>query len=152
MTSRSHLPFVFVMTLFVAGCSGMVRLSEVDGQHFVERSLTKDQVKEAIIEGAESAGWIAKDLGSDYILATYRIRSHTIHVNIDFTNSYYITNYKTSNRMKMFCTERDRDNARNLKVSGRQECPGGIPLYIHGNYKIWVDSLNAAIQSSLASM
>ena len=152
MISRSRLLLVFVMALFVAGCSGMVRLSEVDGQHFVDRPLTKDQVKEAIMEGAQAAGWQAKDLGSDFILATYRIRVHTVHVNIDFTNSYYITHYKISNEMKMFCTERDRDKARNIKVSGRQECPGGIPKYIHGNYKKWVDSLNTAIQSSLASM
>jgi len=152
MTSRSHLLIVFVMALFVAGCSGMVRLSEVDGQHFVDRPLTKDQVKEAIMEGAQAAGWQAKDLGSDFILATYRIRVHTVHVNIDFTNSYYITHYKITNGMKMFCTELDKDTHRNIKVSGRQECPGGIPMYIHGNYKKWVDSLNAAIQNSLASM
>jgi hypothetical protein len=55
MISRSRLLLVFVMALFVAGCSGMVRLSEVDGQHFVDRPLTKDQVKEAIMEGAQAA-------------------------------------------------------------------------------------------------
>ena len=152
MISRSHLPVVFVMTLFVSGCSGTVPLYEVDHSHFVDGSLTEDQVKEAIIEGAETAGWLAKDLGGDKILVTYRIRVHTVHVEINYTDTYYATRYKSSNEMKMFCTERDRDKARNIKVSGRQECPGGIPKYIHGNYKKWVDSLNAAIQNSLASM
>ena len=152
MTSRSHLLFVFVMTLFVAGCSGMVPLYDVDGSHFVDRSLTEDQVKEAIIEGAETAGWLAKNLSGDTILATYRIRTHTVHVEINYTDTFYATLYKSSNEMKMFCTQRDRDNARNIKISGRQECPGGIPLYIHGNYKKWVDSLNAAIQNSLATI
>ena len=66
MISRSHLLVVFVMTLFVSGCSGMVPLHEVDESHFVDRSLTEDQVKEAIIEGAETAGWLAKDLGGGY--------------------------------------------------------------------------------------
>jgi hypothetical protein len=152
MNGFSRWLFVFVMISFVIGCSGMVPLHEVDKSHFVDRSLPKDQVKEAIIEGAETAGWRAKDLGGDMILATYRIRTHMIHVEINYTDTYYATRYKSSNEMKMFCTQRDRDNARNIKVSGRQECPGGIPLYIHGNYKIWVDSLNAAIQSSLAFM
>ena len=152
MTSRSRLLFVFVMTLLVAGCSGMVPLYEVDESHFVDGSLTEDQVKEGLIQGAETAGWLAKDLGGDEILATYRIRTHTVHVVINYTDTFYATRYKSSNEMKMFCTRRDRDNARNIKISGRQECPGGTPLYIHGNYKIWMDSLNAAIQSSLASM
>ena len=151
MTSRSHLLFVFVMTLFVAGCSGMVPLHKVDESHFVDGSLTEDQVKEAIIQGIEAAGWFAKDLGGDEILATYRIRTHTVHVVINYTDTYYATRYKSSSEMKMFCTQRDRDNARNIKISGRQECPGGIPMYIHGNYKIWVDSLNASIQRELAA-
>ncbi len=152
MTSRSHLLFVFVMSLFVTGCSGFVQLYEFDDLHTIGRSLTAEQIKEGILEGAQVAGWNAKTLSSESILATYHIRVHTVNVEIFYTDTDYWINYKSSNGMKMFCTKRDRDKVRNMKVSGRHECPGGIPMYIHGNYKKWVDSLNTAIRNSLASM
>lgn len=149
MTTSLRLLFILLMTSFIAGCAGsMVPLKEVDGQHFVERSLTKEQVKEAIMGGAAAAGWRAKDLGSDYILATYQIRTHTVHVKIDFTDVYYTAYYGSSNGMKMFCSEKDKKNHR-LIVSNQQSC---APAYIHGNYKKWMDSLNTAIQNSLAAM
>ncbi len=148
-----RLLLILTMTSFVAGCTGsMVRVIDVDDLHVVSSSFTKEQVKEAIMEGAESAGWLAKDLGGDSILATYHIRTHTIQVRIDFINSNYSTQYSSSNGMKMFCSERDKQKNR-LKVSGRQECIGtGVPSYIHGKYKKWVDSLNTAIQNSLANI
>ncbi len=153
MISRSRLPFIFVMALTVAGCGGVVPLHEVDGTRVFDRELSKEQVKEAIVEGAEKAGWRAKDLGNDKILATYIVRVHTVHVNILYTDSYYSINYNSSIGMKMFCTRNDKEKARNLKVSGRATCPGGRgPLYIHGSYKIWVDSLNNAIHFELAAM
>ena len=153
MISRSRLPFILVMALIVAGCGGVVPLHEVDGTRVFDRELSKEQVKEAIVEGAEKAGWRAKDLGNDKILATYIVRVHTVHVNILYTDSDYSINYNFSVGMKMFCTKKDKEKARNLKVSGRATCPGGrSPLYIHGSYKIWVDSLNNAIQSELATM
>ncbi len=152
MTSLSRFLCVFAITLFASGCSGFVPLHEVDGTRSIDRSLTAEQIKEGILDGAQAAGWNAKVLSSDKILATYHIRVHTVNMEIFYTDSFYRISYKSSSGMKMFCTQRDRDEVKNIKVSGEQECPGGSPLYIHGNYKKWVDSLNSAIRNMLASI
>ena len=153
MTSLSRLLFVFAITSFVGGCSAIVPLHEVRNSYIVDGSLTKDQLKEAIIKGAQTADWLTRDLVGDKILATYRIRDHTVDLEISYTDSFYVTRYKATTGMKMFCTVQDKLKARNIKVSGQQECLGdGAPMYIDGNYKKWMDSLNAAIQNSLASM
>ena len=153
MTSRSHILFVFVMTLFVAGCSAMVPLHEVRYSYIVDVSLSKDQLKEAVIKGAQTADWLTKDLVGDKLLAPYRIRDHTVHLEISYTDSFYVTRYKATTGMKMFCTVQDKLKDRNIKISGQHGCLGDrAPMYIDGNYKKWMDSLNASIQNSLASM
>ncbi len=150
-----HLRFLIVLLAIplIASCLGsMVVVSRVDGTQVFDRTLTKEQVKEAIIEGAEKAGWRAKDLGNNEILVTYSIRMHTVHVNIPYTVSYFSINYSSSNGMKMFCTIKDKEKTHDLKVSGRETCPlGSNPLYIHGNYKKWVDALNVSIQREIAA-
>ncbi len=60
MISRSRLPVILVMALIVAGCGGVVPLHEVDGTRVFDRELSKEQVKEAIVEGAEKAGGAQK--------------------------------------------------------------------------------------------
>ena len=131
----------------------MVKIMNVDDAHRFDKSLTKSQVREAIIEGAELAGWRAKDLGNDEILTTYSIRVHTVHIAITYGDSFYVTRYSSSNGMKMFCSQRDMDKTRDLKVSGAEQCPGNRPpLYIHGNYKKWMDALNTSIQNRAASL
>ena len=153
MTVLLRLPVVLVVMVIIAGCtSSMVRVLGVDDLHIIHKSLTEEQVREAIIEGAETAGWLAKDLGNGNILATYHIRVHTVHVQIDYINSNYSIHYRSSNGMKMFCSERDKKK-NVVKVSGRDSCIGtGVPSYIHGAYKEWVDALNTGIQNSLASI
>jgi hypothetical protein len=156
MTNFSRLLFYFAVIVLVIGCSGMVPMYEVDKSHTIHtigRSLTKLDISEGILQGAQAAGWYAKILPSGRIRATFLMRVHAVHVEIFYTNAYYKLTYKSSDGMKMFCTEQDRLEARNLKISGRQNCPGnGAPMYIHGNYKKWVDSLNMSIHNSLASM
>jgi len=152
MTRYLRVLLIFTTASFLAGCtSSMVTVVDVDGLHIIHRSLTKARVKEAIIEGAETAGWLTKDMGDGRILATYHVRNHTVHVRIDYINSNYRTGYSSSNGMKMFCSERDK-KTHQLKVSGRDKCRTGGPAYIHGNYKKWVDSLNTSIQNSLSSI
>ncbi len=153
MKFRLRLLFILTITLFILGCTGsMVVVSRVDGTQFIDRALTKEQVREAIMEGAERAGWSTKDIGNDKILAVYSIRVHTISVEILYYESSYSVNYSSSTGMKMFCTSKDRDKTRDLKVSGHETCPyGWNPHYIHGNYKKWVDELNVAIQREIAA-
>jgi len=131
----------------------MVGLYEVDGPHLVDGALTEEQIKKAILEGADIAGWSTEDLGGNYILATYYIRVHTVQVDISYSESLYSVRYRSSNAMKVDCSELDRNKPRHVIVTGQQQCPGyQAPYYIHGNYKKWVDILNRGIQSSLASM
>ena len=48
--------------------------------------------------------------------------------------------------MKVYCSEADKQAARNIKVTGQQACPGyAEPLYIHGNYGEWVNTLKQSI-------
>ncbi len=151
---------VLAMTLIIAGCtSSMVQLSQTYGAHFLDASFTEDQVIEAIMEGARTAGWLAKDQGAGNVLATYQVRVHTVTVQIKYTDSTkytdssYVIHYKSSSGMKMFCTESDKNYRKDLRVTGQESCGGSRdPKYIHGNYKKWVDSLSMSIQNSLASM
>ena len=131
----------------------MVELHESEGTYTFSTELTKAQVREAILGGAEIAGWRAKDESSDKILLTYSARIHTVSEEIFYTETFYRFTYESSNNMKMFCTKQDKLDNNNLKISGQQGCPyDRDPRYIHPSYKKWVDSLNTAIQNSLASM
>lgn len=144
---------VLGMVLLVAGCTPfMVPLREVDDSHTINNVLNKDEVRAAIMEGAEAAGWRAKDWGDDKILVSYMHTQHTVHVEIDYSDSFYITRYHSSNHMKMFCTEQDKKNFQAMMVSGRHACPGDRPpAYIHKSYKEWLDQLNQSIQFALDS-
>lgn len=134
-----------------AGCSPlMVSVMDTDATHPVDSELTKEQVKTAILNGAQAAGWYAKDIGDDTILASFQLRTHAVQVEIDYTDTDYVTRYKTSAGMKMFCTEIDKSNHQNMKISGQENCPGGAPLYIHKSYKGWIDSLNRSIAVALS--
>jgi hypothetical protein len=139
--------------MLVAGCATpMVALMDIDETHAIDKPLTKEQVKDSIIEGAKFANWQVKDLNSGTMLATYKIRTHTVNVRIAYTKSSYSLYYKSSNEMKMYCSREDYVKKKEKVVSGIQDCPGGMPPYaIHGAYQTWVDDLNLSIQNSLAT-
>jgi hypothetical protein len=143
---------IFFIASLVAGCATMVAVKDVNETHNIEKQLTKEQVKESILEAAKYARWRVQDLGSGTILATYNVRVHTVEVRIAYTESSYSLYYKSSNEMKMYCTKKDFDKKKGKVVSGIQACPGDMPPYaIHGAYQTWVDDLNHDIQTSLAS-
>jgi hypothetical protein len=143
---------IFFIASLVAGCATMVAVKDVNETHNIVKPLTKEQVKESILEGAKYANWRVQDLGSDTMLATYQIRVHTVKVRIAYTESSYSLHYKSSNEMKMYCTKNDFDKKKGKVVSGIQTCPGDMPPYaIHEAYQTWVDDLNLDIQTSLAS-
>ncbi|MCZ6868266.1 MAG: hypothetical protein O7G84_02020 [Gammaproteobacteria bacterium] len=140
-----------VAVLWLTGCASMISLKDVDGSGTVDRSLTQKQVKEAIEEGAEKVGWITKEGKDDKILASYWIRSHLVAVEITYSADSYDIQYKSSSRMKAFCSEADKQAARNIILTGQQTCPGyADPLYIHGNYGVWINELKQSIEYSLA--
>jgi hypothetical protein len=150
MTGRLHVFFSLSMVVWLTGCSSMIPLNGIDGSGTIERSLTQEQIKQAIEEGAERVGWRTKDVGNDKILALYQIRVHTVSVEITYSDTSYDIRYKSSGQMKVFCSEADKQAARNIKVTGEEACPGfADPLYIHGNYAKWVNTLKQSIENSL---
>jgi hypothetical protein len=153
MKNLIHLLKVFIGVLLIAGCAiPMVALDDVNQNHIINKPLTKEQVKESILEGAKYANWRVQDLNSSTMLATYKLRTHTVSVRIAYTESSYSLSYKSSYKMKMYCTKNDFDKKHVKVVSGIHDCPGGMPPYaIHGAYQTWVDDLNHDIQTSLAS-
>jgi hypothetical protein len=152
MIDVSRIFLCLMAVLWLTGCSGMVALNSIDGSGSVDRSLTQEQVKEAIEEGAERVGWITKEGKNDTIVASYRIRSHSVAVEIAYSVDSYDVRYKSSSEMKVFCSEADKQAARNIIVTGRQSCPGyADPVYIHGNYADWIKELKQSIDHSLAS-
>jgi len=143
-----RLLIILFGVLLIAGCSGgMVALHDVNEYRQIDKPLSKDQVKDSIIEGATNAGWKVEDL-EFYIRATYQIRIHTVQVIIRYNDSYFRPEYESSIAMKMRCSKKDKSYI----VSGNKDCPGSrLPYSINANYKIWIDSLIAAIESSLAT-
>ena len=141
------------LVLLVSGCAiPMVALQDVSETHVIDKPITKEQMRVSILEGATFASWSAQELDSDTILATYLLRTHTVNVQISYTESSYSIKYKSSHDMKMYCTKNDSDKKQGKIISGAQNCPGDRPPYaIHGAYQTWVDELNRAIQAFLVS-
>ena len=160
MSQANRILSIFSILLIV-GCkssfSGQVTglyvgLDTIKDSQMFEESLTEEQIKESIIEGAVTAGWKPEDLGDNMILATYRIRKHTVQVIISYSDFSYKVRYKSSIGMKMYCFKRDRDKKRNQKLSGLENCPyDQAPQYIHRNYDTWISSLISEIENSRAS-
>ena len=142
-----HVSAALSIVLLLNACTPfMVPLREVDTTHDIYVSRTKDEVREAILEGAQKVGWRAKELGEGTILASYQEKNHSIHLKIDYGLDFYSIRYHSSREMKMFCTESDKKAHRNMKVSGKNNCPGdAAPQYIHKAYKQWVNRLIQSI-------
>jgi len=138
--------------LIIAGCSGrMVELSETENLHFIQGEISKEQVRESILEGAKFAGWETKVEVDSEILASYHIRIHSVYVRIYYTELAYRISYETSIAMKMNCSAREKDKGKYI-VSGEKICPENLaPHRINANYKTWIDSLVATIEISLST-
>lgn len=149
----NHVLRVFsclMAAFWLTGCADMIRLDGIDGSGTIDRPLTQEQVKKAIEDGAERVGWRAKEAKDNKMLASYRIRSHLMVVEITYSVDSYDIRYKSSSRLKAFCSEADKKAARNIILTGGQTCPGyADPLYIHGNYGVWVNELKQSIEYSL---
>ena len=143
----------------ITGCTGpMVRLNDIQALYPVHSAVDEEQLRESILEGATYAGWVGKaqedaKILSPYqdakILASYKIRSHTVQVSISYAEGYYGINYLSSTRMKMYCTWKDKRMGA-VSISGENDCTGA-PVSINANYKIWIDELASAINHAILS-
>ena len=151
--------FLMMLTLVViTGCasntsaqvSGLyVALDTVKDSQIFEETLSENQVKASILEGATNAGWNIEDSGDNPIVASIKIRTHMIEVYIFYSNFKYDIVYKSSIRMKMYCSKQDMDKRRNQKISGQENCPfNQPPQYIHRNYDTWINALVSEIEKS----
>jgi hypothetical protein len=143
---------LIVVLLSLVGCqSGMIKISSVDGQN-IGSELSQDQIQAAIKLGAVTAGWRVDEVSDNRMLATYRIRGHTVIVAINYSADEYSIQYENSIQMKVKCG-REHDATEPAKVTtGERPCPGGAPpTYIHQNYEDWLEGLNRSIQVALQS-
>ena len=150
MTPWLRSTVCFTTALWLIGCSQMIPIDEVPSSGTIERPLTKDQIKQAIEEGAYNAGWTPKEVGKGQIAASYRIRAHDVTVMINYSEDVYQINYESSREMKVQCSEEDYTKSKNIIVTGRQSCPAfQDPLYIHENYGEWIMNLKRSIDQSI---
>jgi len=139
------------MALSLIGCSQMVPIDSVNRSGTVDRTLTMDQIRGAIEEGAQNAGWVTKEQGDVQLIASYQVRTHNVVVMINYSEDTYSIDYKSSREMKVQCTDKDYKNSKNIIITGRQSCPGfEDPKYIHGNYQEWITRLKGSIEHSIA--
>jgi len=149
MKAYVQLMALLIATLFVTGCSGMIRLSETEQSHPIPEGISEEQLKSSIMEGAYIAGWTATDSNSISILATYQERIHTVNVGVYFSTTDYRVLYDSSKNMKVYCTEKDKSKNK-ISLTGRDICPGNLaPLYIRSTYKSWIENLVRYIDAAL---
>ena len=141
---------ILVFVLFITGCVSIIPLKNIDDQA-IGSELSAQQVKEAIDSGIEAAGWNVEKEGPGKILAIYTRRSHTIAVNIRYTEKNYSINYAYSINMKVNCTDQDKAKGATLTKWPEETCGGARPALIHKAYNKWVKRLNLEISAALSS-
>jgi hypothetical protein len=128
----------------------MVKMYNVHDQP-IPPGLTQAQIEKAIKFGASVADWQIEEVTAGRMLATYRIRAHTVVVVINYSGDTYSIDYSKSMEMKVHCTEEDKENGIGSEITtGGDTCTGvDQPAYIHEKYREWVDNLNRAIRLAL---
>jgi hypothetical protein len=131
--TRSPLAVALVAFALLAsvGCrSGHPVKNYTDSSNPAGKPLTLDEVTKTIVSAGAGLGWEMKVVSPGHIVGTLNLRSHTAVVDIPYTTSTYSINYSSSENLKY-------DPADNT---------------IHPNYNSWVQNLNNAIRSRLASL
>lgn len=119
---------VLVMAVAVAGCA-TAPIMNVDSAAVPSASgktLSRDQVRAAILRAGAGLGWQIKDEGSNMLVGTLQLRNHTAVVEIPYSASNYSIKYRSSV---------------NLNESGRS---------IHKNYNGWIQNLTRGINTQLS--
>lgn len=90
------------------------------------KTVTKDQVRAAIVRAGGALGWQMRDESPDQLSATLVLRGHTAVVDIPYSDKSYSIKYRSSV---------------NLNESGGS---------IHKNYNGWVQNLTRNINTQLS--
>ena len=141
-----------ILLLSLVGCqSSFIPIPNLVNQP-IDSGLSQEQIRKAIKVGAVSAGWRVDLGGGSSMLATYKIRSHTVIVTIAVAADRYDILYENSIEMKVKCSQYADAQTPAKVTTGQSPCPGGAPpAFIHQNYKDWVEGLNRSIQIALRS-
>ena len=94
---------------------------------------------------------ITPDSSEVLSLSLAAIRSHTVAVNITYTEKNYSINYAYSIHMKVNCTAKDRSKGIILTKWPEKVCGVSQPEFIHAGYNKWVKRLNSEIDAALSS-
>jgi hypothetical protein len=140
-----------IVLLSLAACqSAMIPMPNLYNQP-INSKLSDDESREAIKSGTISAGWGVDNVSDGQMIATYRIREHTVIVSIGYSGDRYGIFYKNSMHMKVKCGTRPAYGGPSV-TTGQPACPGGtVPTHIHENYEDWINGLNSSIQAALQS-
>lgn len=135
--------------LFLAGCTPLLMPLKNPPAQAIKSGPNLEQVEKAIRSGATSAGWLITSRQPGRMTAEYRIRRHSVTVDIRFSEQEYRISYRESDFMKYHCTYQVVEP----RISSPEtRCPEGAPpRFIHRRYLVWVDELNRRIQVALAN-
>jgi hypothetical protein len=117
-----------VATLILAACT-TVPIMNVDNAAVPTvsgKSMTKEQVRAAIIRAGGALGWQMKDEGPEKLVGTLVLRTHTAVVEIPYSATNFSIKYRSSI---------------DLNESGGN---------IHKNYNGWIQNLHKGINTQLS--
>jgi hypothetical protein len=116
------------IAIAVTGCNS-VPILNVDQAPAISasgKSLSREQVRSAIVRAGAGLGWQMKDEGPNMIVGNIQVRNHTATVAIPYNANSYSIKYRAS--------------------AGLDEKGGSI----HKNYNGWVQNLTRSINAQLA--
>lgn len=127
MSFRTTL-YVLVATIFISGCTlaPIQNVNEAVVAVPSGKAVTNDQVRTAIVRAGAALGWQIKDEGSNMLVGTLKLRSHTAVVEIPYSTKSYSIKYRSS----IDLDEKD-----------------GM---IHKNYNGWIQNLTRGINTQLS--
>ena len=129
MSVIARLTLAFVAAALV-GCNTLAPIENVGTTAVVSpvgKSLSDQQVRDAIVRAGAGLGWVMKDAAPGKLNGTLVLRTHTAEVEIPYSPAQYSIAYKASTNL--------------------QEGAGKI----HRNYNGWIQNLNRNIKAQLSA-
>lgn len=120
---KKAIALVFVAAL--AACSAPIKNVSQQPINTAAGSVSKNDVRMAIIRAGTGLGWVIADNGPDALVGTLRLRKHTAVVDIPYSTTNYSIQYRSSINLN------ERDGT------------------IHKNYNGWIQNLTNGIEAQL---
>ena len=118
------------------------------------KPVTADQVRDAIVKGAEKKDWeVTRSPNSDLLSAKIVVRNkHTVVVSIPYSAERFSIKYHDSINMNYKLSDGPpASNVGYTQYNAPQGMPAGTPL-IHPGYNSWVNYLLMSIQEELKKL